>query len=173
MLALGGGTLRWVNGGYALAPGDVAIGLSVKQLAVARAIVDALAPGEDGWPSGIELGIHRAVDEQVWAADPGMADDLRRGLELIEHVPPLFGYLGRFSSLDRARRQALYEKLLRSRFDVLVQVATAFKQLVQLCYFANDRVWPLIGYDGPWVKDPKPPESAVAYAELVRKGGAA
>jgi hypothetical protein len=172
-LALGGSVLRWIKGGYHLAKGDVAIGLSVKQLTVVRAIVDALAPGENGWPSGLALGVHRSVDEQFWAADPALSADLRAGLELIEHVPPLFGHFGRLSSLDREARQEVYARLLESRFDVLVQVATAMKQLVLLCYYTREEVWPFIGYDGPWIKQAKPPESALAYAELVRKAGAA
>lgn len=170
-LGLGGSALRWVKGGYRLAPGDVALGLSVKQLAVVRAIVDALAPGGDGWPNGLDLGAHREVDQQLWALDPAMAADLGSGLELLEHVPPLYGHFGRFSALDRAARQDVLERMLSSRFDVLVQIAMAMKQLVLLCYYTNDKVWPFIGYDGPWVKDPKPPESALLYAELSRKAG--
>lgn len=166
-LALGGGLLRWVGSGYALRPGEVALGLSVKQLCVARALVEALAPGGDGFPSGLELGIQQRVDEQVWAADDGTAADLRAALELIEHVPPLLGHFGRFSSLELRARQQVFEQLLRSRRDLFVQVAVAFKQLVQLCYYTDARVWPHIGYDGPWVKEAKPPASALAYARLL------
>jgi hypothetical protein len=50
---------------------------------------------------------------------------------------------------------------------VLAQVSGAFKQMVLLLYYADPRVWPAIGYDGPWVKEAKPPASAVAYARLV------
>ena len=150
LLTVGGGALSWITRGYALRAGEVAIGLSVKQMCVARAVVEALTPGGDGLPSGLELEVHQRVDEQVWAADPGMADDLRAALELIEHVPPL----------------------LRSRRDLFVQIAMAFKQLVQLCYYADERVWPAIGYDGPWIPEPKPAASALLYAKLLAERGA-
>jgi len=169
LLAVGGSAFRWVKGGYRLTPGDRVLALSVKQLAVVRAVVDTLAPGADGWPSGLELGIHREIDQQIWAIDEPTASDLKSGLELLEHVPPIFGHLGRFSGLDRAARQDVFDRMLCSRFDVLVQIAVAMKQLTLLCYYASDKVWPFIGYDGPWIQQPKPPESAQRYAELVRK----
>lgn len=171
VLALGGGLLRWVGSGYALGPGEVAIGLSVKQLCVARALVGTLAPGGEGLPSGLELGLVQRLDEQVWASDEGMAGDLRAALELVEHAPPIFGHFGRFTSLGLAARQDVFDKMLRSRRDLFVQVASAFKQLIQLCYFADERVWPAIGYDGPWIKEAKPPASALAYAKLFADRG--
>jgi hypothetical protein len=172
LLTVGGGALSWITRGYALRAGEVAIGLSVKQMCVARAVVEALTPGGDGLPSGLELEVHQRVDEQVWAADPGMADDLRAALELIEHVPPLLGGFGRFTALDLASRQAVFDRLLRSRRDLFVQIAMAFKQLVQLCYYADERVWPAIGYDGPWIPEPKPAASALLYAKLLAERGA-
>jgi len=171
VLALGGGLLSWVRGGYALLPGEVAIGLSVKQLCVARALVETLTPGGDGFPSGRELGLVQRVDEQVWAADEAMAADLRAALELIEHVPPLFGRYRRFSALGPAARREVFEALSRSRRNLFVQVASAMKQLIQICYYTDPRVWPAIGYDGPWVKEPKPPASASAYARLFAERG--
>lgn len=174
LLALGGGLLRFMGSGYALRPGEVAIGLSVKQLCVARALVETLAPGGDGMPSGLELGLPQRVDEQVWAADEGMAQDICAALELVEHAPPLLGHFGRFTSLGLAARGEVFERMLRSRRDLFVQIAIAFKQLIQLCYYADERVWPAIGYDGPWIKEAKPPASALAYAKLFAdKGGRA
>lgn len=173
-LAVGGGLLRWLGSGYTLVPGDAAVGLSVKQLTVARALVETITPAGDGWPSGLELGLHQRIDEQIWAADPAMADDLRAALELIEHVPPLLGHFGRFSALGLEQRREVFDALLRSRRDLFVQIALGFKQLVQLCYFADERVWPHIAYDGPWIKEAKPPPSAVAYQSLfLERGGRA
>ncbi len=174
LLALGGASLRWLGSGYALRTGEVALGMSVKQWCVARSLVEALTPGGDGLPTGAELGLIQQIDEQVWAADEGMARDLCAALELVEHVPPLFGHLGRFSSLSVAARQDVFDRMLRSRRDLFVQVAVGLKQLVQICYFADQRVWPAIGYDGPWVKEARPPASALAYQKLLvdRRGRA-
>jgi len=170
-LALGGGLFRWFRAGYALGPGEVAIALSEKELCVARSLVDALAPGEDGWPNGVALALHQRIDEQVWAADADTARDLRAALQLIEHVPPLLGHYGRFTSLSRDARVDVFEQLLDSHRDVLVQVAVGLKQLVQMLYYAEDAVWPHIGYDGPWIQERKPPDSALAYARLLQQRG--
>lgn len=171
LLALGGGALAWAGRGYALRPGEVAIGLSVKQLAVARALVETLVPGGDGLPSGLDLGIVQKVDEQVWATDEGTASDFRAALLLVEHAPPLFGFYSRFTTLDAPARREVFERMLRSRRDVFVQIATALKQLIVLCYYADERVWPHIGYDGPWIKEAKPPDSTLAYAKLLGQRG--
>jgi hypothetical protein len=149
----------------------VAIGLSEKQLCVARALVEALLPASGALPDGVSLGIHQRIDEQVWAADADMGGDLRDALELIEHVPPLLGHWGRFTSLDLDARVDVFLALLRSRRDLLVQVALAFKQLVHMLYYADASVWPHIGYDGPWEKTPKPPESSLRYAQLFSERG--
>jgi hypothetical protein len=170
-LAVSGGLFRWLRAGYVLAPGEVAIALSAKELCVARSLVDALAPGGEGWPGGVALGLHQRVDEQVWAADTDMARDLRAALQLLEHVPPLLGHYGRFSSLSREARVDVFERLLDSHRDVLAQVAVGLKQLVQMLYYAEDAVWPHIGYDGPWIQERKPPDSALAYAEIFRQRG--
>ena len=59
LLAVGGGLAAWATAGYAslLDPTDVPVALSVKEMAVARALVDALFPGDDGFPAGIALGL--------------------------------------------------------------------------------------------------------------------
>lgn len=168
-LGLAGGLFRWFRAGYALRAGEVALALSDKQLSVARALVDALVPGGDGMPSGVELGVHQQIDEQVWAAEPFVAADLRAALELVEHVPPLLGHFGRLSSLDREARRAVVESMLRSQRDLFVQVAFGLKQLVHMLYYAHEAVWPHIGYDGPWQPEAVPPDSALRYAEMLQR----
>ena len=120
-------------------------------------------------PSGLELGLHQQIDEQVWAADPHVAGDLRAALELLEHVPLLFGHFGRLTSLDREARRDVIESMLSSQRDLFVQVGFGLKQMVQMLYYANDAVWPHIGYDGPWQPTPVPPESSLRYAALLRQ----
>jgi Gluconate 2-dehydrogenase subunit 3 len=166
-----GALLAWSTSGYAFRPGEVALALSPKELAVARAVVETLLPGGDGLPSGVELGIPQRIDEQVWAAAPESAGDLEAALQLLEHVPPLFGHYHRFTALDPESRQDVYAKLLKSRRDLLAAVAVALKQMAELLYFGHEAVWPAIGYDGPWIKQRKPPESALAYARLLRERG--
>lgn len=163
-----GGALRWASSGYALPAGDVALALSTKEMVVVRALVDALLPGDaEGLPSGLAVDVHQRIDEEVWAQPDAVRTDLKAALQLLEHSPPLLGRLGRFTSLPQPARVAVYDAMLKRGPDVVVQAATAMKQLSHLHYFAHPRVWPHLGYDGPWVPEPKPPASRVRYEALL------
>lgn len=170
VLSLGGGVASWMTTGYAsqLDPADVPIALSAKEFAVVRALVDALFPGEDGFPAGLAVGLAQRVDEEIWAANDYTRGALKDGLQVLEHLPPLYGYPHRFTALSRDARVAIFGKLLASRTNTIRQIAVALKQMTHLFYYANARVWPSIHYDGPFVPTPKPPASAIAYADLVK-----
>jgi len=105
-LAAAGG-LAWFRLGYDLLPGEIPVALDTKELVVVRSLVQALLPGGDGLPSGVEIGIPQRIDEEVWAAPEAVAKDLKAGLLLLEHGPLALGFLGRFSSLSVDKRQAL------------------------------------------------------------------
>lgn len=168
-LLLVGGGLRWFAGGYALRPGEAAIGLSVKELCVVRAIVDALFPADGALPSGAALGVHQRIDEEVWSQPDDVRADLRDAIQVLEHCPPVFGFFGRLSALPRARREAVLRRVLASDIDVLVQAATALKQMAHLFYYGRSETWGAIGYDGPWQPVPQPPASTLAYRRLFER----
>ena len=168
-----GGALRWFALGYRqqLSGDDEAIGLSVKELAVARALVEALLPAEDGFPSGISLRVHQRIDEEVWSADEALGRDIRDGLQLIEHATLAYGFSARFTSLGVDARRAYFEKLLTSKNETLRFLAVGLRQMVHLFYYGHPDAWSAISYPGPLVKDPSPPESSRWYAELHKSGG--
>ncbi len=170
-LAVGGGALRWLAGGYAaqLEGDEVPIALSTKELAIVKALVAALLPAEEGFPSGVALRVHQRIDEEMWAASEGTRSDLKNGLQLFEHATITHGYGSRFTSLDPASRVAYFDKLLRAEPGALQQIAVALKELVYLFYYCKDETWKVIGYDGPLVGVKKPPDSHVAYQDLLGK----
>lgn len=163
-----GGALARLTTGYAVGPEDRAIGLTVKQLAVVRALVEALLPADGDLPSGVELQVHQRIDEEVWSASDAQRSDLRAAVEVIEVLPLVWGMGGRFSRLSLADREAAFARMLASDLGPIVQAASALRQLCTLLYYVRDETWPAIGYDGPWVRTPKPPPSSVAYAELLK-----
>ena len=167
-----GGALRWLRGGYALPQGDVALALSEKEMVVVRAIVESLLPGDETLPAGLEIGVHQRIDEEVWAAPPAVSKDLKAALQLLEHSPPGVGAWGRLSALSPDKRAATFEKFLTAKVDVVAQAATVFRQLSFLFYFGHPRVWPALGYDGPWVKTEKPPASSLRYQALLEQARA-
>lgn len=162
-----GGALRWLTLGYSLPPGDVAVALSTKEMAIVRAIVEALLPGDDGLPSGLALSVHQRIDEEVFSQPDEVQEDLKAALQLLEHGPPLFGAFGRLTALAPEERREVLARMLRSDVDVVVQAAVAMKQLAHIFYFTREEVWPHIGYDGPWILTPRPPESSLRYAEIL------
>lgn len=166
-----GGALRWVASGYVLPAGDVCLALSTKEMVIVRSLVEALHPGGD-MPSGLELGVHQRVDEEVWAQPDDVRSDLKAAVQLLEHAPPFFGSYGRLSSLPVEARLDVYLAMLKRGPDVVVQAAVALKQLTSMQYYSHPRVWPHLGYDGPWVAEAKPPLSHRRYQELLAKARA-
>ena len=175
LLAVGGTVLGWATIGYHLEPGEVAIGLSVKEFCVVRALVDAIVPGSGKLKSGVSLGLPQRIDEEVWAADDGMRSDISDMLQFIEHIPPLYGHFGRFSSLDHEAREKVLHSLMTSSQTIFVQAAAAVKEIVYLFYYSHDETWSALGYPGPLVDYKSPPASALEYQKLLatRKAGKA
>lgn len=167
LLAVGGTVLGWATLGYHLEPGEWAIGLSVKEFCVVRALVATIVPGGGKLKPGVELGVPQRIDEEVWAADDGMRADIRNILQFIEHVPPVYGHFGRFSSLGREAREKVLRSLMTSSQTIFVQAAMAAKELVYLYYYSHDETWDALGYPGPLVDYNKPPASALRYQQLI------
>lgn len=173
LLAVGGTVLGWATLGYQLEPGEVAIALSVKEFCVVRALVDTIVPGSGKLKPGVQLGVPQRIDEEVWAADDGMRSDIKNMLQFIEHIPPLYGHFGRFSSLDQSAREKVLHSLMTSSLTVFVQAATAVKEIVYLFYYSHDETWTALSYPGPLVDYKSPPASAIEYQHLLaaRKAG--
>lgn len=152
--------------GYALPASDVPIGLTARELAIVRSIVEALCPGDDELPSGLSVGVHQRIDEEVWSMPPDLADDVRSAISALELIPVArFG--SRLSRLSVEHRLEAFEWMLARAPRVVGQAAGALKQMCGLFWYTRDETWAAIGYDGPWVKTPKPPPSSLAYVALL------
>ena len=171
VLAVGGGALAFLSWGYEekLGAYDRPIALSAKELAVARALVEALLPGGGGLPRGLDLGITQRVDEEVWAAEPAVAAQLKQALQLLEHLPLAFGRVSRFTSLSRREREDVFAEMLRSDRDTVRQVAITFRQMLHLLYYGDRLTWSAMRYDGPLGIPARPPVSHTAYARLLAR----
>ncbi|HYO55744.1 MAG TPA: hypothetical protein VEU50_23465 [Archangium sp.] len=166
-LLLVGSGLRWFTSGYQLLPGEASVGLSVKELCVVRSLVEMFFPASGALPSGVALGVHQRIDEEVWSQPQAMREDLQAAIQLIEHAPLLLGFSGRMSSLDLPEREKAFQRLLASDRDVVVQAAVALKQMAHLFYYGHPDTWKAIGYDGPWQPRPLPPESSARYQSFM------
>jgi len=171
VLAAGGGVAAWLSWGYEgkLGAHDHPIALSAKELAVVRALVEALLPGGGGLPRGVELGVQQRVDEEVWASEPRIATQIKQALQLLEHLPLAYGRASRFTSLVPTEREAVFTELLRSERDTVRAVALTFREMLHLFYYGDERTWEAMRYDGPLGIAAKPPVSHVVYARLLRR----
>jgi len=171
VVAFSGGILSWwFSKGYSsqLAVGDKPISLSVKEFAVIRAVVQTLLPEGDGFPSGESLGLAQRFDEEVWAASDSLRSDLKNGIQLFEHGTLLVGYRSRFTELSLSEREACFTAYLTGKNDLLRQVALAFREMSHFFYYVHPEIWPRIGYPGPFVQEPQPPASHLAYLQLLK-----
>lgn len=172
LLTVGGGVFGWRfwSRGYAqlLAAHETPIALSIKEFAIAKTFVRALLPAEDGFPAGDSLGIAQRIDEEVWAAQPELASELKSGLLLLEHATLWSGYASRFTALAPGQQREYLGRLLTGENSTLCVIALAFKQMAHLFYYADPKVWQHLGYDGPLVEKAVPPDSAITYRALLR-----
>lgn len=170
-LVVGGGALEYFVLGYAslLDPTDRPTALGTKEFAIVKALVRALTPADGGLPSGDSLALAQRVDEELWAASPDVRQEIKAGLQLFEHATALHGMGTRFTALDPSMQRAYVAMLLDGGNDTLRQIASGLRQLVYLYYWGHPGTWKAIGYDGPWVDKPAPPESHVAYTKLIGK----
>lgn len=172
-VAAGGALLRWLRFGYStrLAPTDVPIAFDVKELAIAKAAVEALLPAADGLPSGVSLGIHQQVDEQLFGASEALRGDFKNGLQLLEHATVASGYGSRFTALEPHQRAAYLAALMNGSNAALRQIAFGLKEVIHLRYYGHPAVWGAIGYDGPLVPRASPPAQALAYRQRLKERG--
>jgi hypothetical protein len=165
VLAGGAAALR-LSTGYP--PGDdVPVATTDKELAIVRAIVEALLPADGDLPSGVEVGVVQRIDEELWSMAPDVRDEARRAIAVLEYWPLLSGRGARLTRLSPTERvEALTSAMARAPRPV-ARAATTLKQLCHLFYYASDATWSAIGYDGPWVQTPRPPPSSRAYRALL------
>lgn len=174
--------LLGLGGAVAVAAGAVAIGLAggdppdprdtpiactPQELAIVRAIVEAVLPADGDLPSGSALGVVQRIDEELWSTTPETRADLKSALAVLQWWPVLSGFGGRLTRLPPEVRAAALDHAAVKGPRPVAQAATAFKQMCHLFAYTADGTWAAIGYDGPWVRTPKPPPSSRAYRAML------
>ena len=135
---------------------------------VLEAFAARLLPVHASRPTVAEVELVARLDEKIdWlqaTVEPGLGQDLRNLVRLVEYGPFFIGYhFGRFTRLDAASQDAYLRSWERSRFAPL---RMAFRNLRALCvffYFSDQRTWPSTHYAGPWLTGGK--ERLQAWAE--------
>jgi hypothetical protein len=167
LLLAGGATAVRLTTGYGLPGGEVPIATTAKELAIVRAIVEALLPADGDLPAGVDVGVPQRIDEELWSMSPELREDLRSAISALEYWPVLSGRGSRLSTLPPAARAEVLDALAVGGPRPVAQAAGALKQMCHLFYYASPETWAALGYDGPWVTTPRPPPSSLAYRALL------
>ena len=95
-------------------------------------------------------GCTESVDQFLATGDPVVGHQLALGLRVLEHWSGVSRFT-RFSRMDIAQRQQVLDAWCSSGFGLQRQIANAVRKVVLFTWYADERSWAVIGYDGPQV----------------------
>ncbi|MBC7991968.1 MAG: hypothetical protein H7Z15_01820 [Rhizobacter sp.] len=159
-LKLGGGAaafLALVGGGVALFhPGLEQGRLSAAGrdvfLAVARGVLDGSLPADAAQRSAALQAHLSRLDDVLFAFPPGVQDELSQLLALLAAAPgraTLAGLHVSWSAANTAQIQSALQGMRTSSLALRQQAYHALRDLTNAAYYADARIWPLMGYPGP------------------------
>lgn len=141
---------------------QMAVALSPRRFHVLAVAAEGLFPGNGSAPAALSLQVPQKIDREVYFGGALFRSQVEQCLDVLEYGGVLAGWWGRFSRLAVERRIDAFNSLLAHRWLPMRQVGMAVSQLVKAFYYADERAWPAIGYDGPWLPA-KEPESSLHY----------
>lgn len=147
---LGGATLLPTGcAGYPKAPAGLRT-FSAKEFHILQTAMDTVLPKRGAEELSVaEAGSAEHFDALVVGAPSEVVDALKQLLLLVEHGTILDGKLTRFTSLERADREAYLRGWMRSDRAFFKQAFVAIRKISIASYYANDETWKHIKYDGP------------------------
>ena len=117
---------------------------------VVAAVADTMFPAGPGAPAGSTI-VPDALEDLAASLPEDDVKELAIGLRLVElGALPLHGR--RFSKLDPEIRERYLAGWMRSRLPLRRTVYRGLRVLFGNLYYADERTWELIGYDGPQVQ---------------------
>ncbi len=115
-----------------------------------RALGETLFPSTGpADPSGADI-VPDGVASLVAGMDPTVARKLGLVLSAFE-LAAIVRFGRRFSSLPDEKRSRYVDGWMRSRLAPRRIVYRTIRGLCAAAYYNDDRVWPMLGYDGPLV----------------------
>ncbi len=113
--------------------------------------------GEPGAPRVRDTRAVAAVDALCGKLPPEVSGQIPLLLRLFEYAPIVFDLsFSRFSRMDDAEKDASLEAWMRSRIGLRRLAFTGLRNLCFFGYYSQAEVWPLIGYAGPLLGEPRP-----------------
>ncbi|MBL4836127.1 MAG: hypothetical protein JKY34_01000 [Kordiimonadaceae bacterium] len=130
--------------------------LSVREFAILEKFAETIVvPNGANVPSTRTARVARRIDRELVFHAGKLKSDIQQSLLYLEYSPPSKGAFSRFTSMNESQR-ITYIEALRNSTDVTErQIYAGLRFMCIFFYYTDERVWPSIGYDGPFV-DAKP-----------------
>ena len=117
---------------------------------IVAALADTLFPEEADAPSGGSI-VPAALDDLLAGMEPADVKQLHVALRLFE-VGSIPRYGRRFSKLAADKRTRYTRSWMRSRLALQRTIFRALRGLCTNLYYADERTWELLDYEGPLVQ---------------------
>lgn len=148
--------------------------LSMKELAVLTALVDRMLPDRAGWPTAREVAVARRIDKELSFHGAKLTSDTRAAMFVVEHGGVLHGGMRPFTELNAEEQDARLVAMSEGN-DIERQVVNGMRILALFFFYADERTWKHIGYDGPLIPERKAPladSRITSTSSVVKIGGA-
>ena len=126
--------------------------LNQKEYSILHAISSRLLPGTEGFPSIEEVELLTKIDTVLNKAHPGLANEIKLLLVLIENGATGLLFDGDTTPFTHCTAQEQDSRLSSWKNSSIPLRRTAFKALNGLCagtYYSTSATFPTIGYNGP------------------------
>ncbi len=118
--------------------------------AVLESVIEAVVSGDPAFPPARELDLRPYFENLLGQMAPFDRDQFLRLLSLLQYSTALT-HRSRFTNLSVEARAEALSSWAHSSLTLRRQAFTALKMTACMVYFAADRAWVAVGYDGPWV----------------------
>lgn len=122
---------------------------------VLDSFAEVTLPQGAGMPDANTALVVRRLDEELTFVADAISSDFIAAIYLIEFYPAAYGYFGRMSRLDPAKRVEFLKRAGGEGSDLVRAAVSNIRMLILLCYYGHASTWKKIGYDGPFAGLPE------------------
>ncbi|EMJ61418.1 MULTISPECIES: hypothetical protein [Leptospira] len=141
---------------------------SISEVEFLSAYSQTLLPQESGFPDIEKAEVIRRLDEEFFFVSPDVSDDFRSLILILEYLPLVKGYWGRFSRLNEEDRKNFLLSQETTESDTIRAALTNLKLPIYLVYYGHESSFKAISYDGPFGNPPeKLSESRIYYKKIL------
>jgi hypothetical protein len=126
-----------------------------------------MLPDRAPFPTAREVGVALRIDKELSFHGAKLVDDTRAALFVVEHGGVLHAGVRPFTELSVEEQDARLIAMAEGN-DIERQVVNGLRILALFFFYADERTWKHIGYDGPLIAERTAPlaDSRVTIAKI-------